>query len=275
MYIYWNPDPVALSVFGISIWYYSLLFIMGTVLSVWVLKRIYREVDIPWGHLQILVVLSVCGLFLGARLGHCLIYDYAYYFSHPLEIFVPVTSLPEGGYVFHGFRGMASHGGLVGWMIALFAYSRITGEKVIRTLDSIALVLPLGACFIRLGNLMNSEMIGYPTDVSWAFVFERVDLFPRHPAQLYEAVGYLGIFGLNMFLYRNVGLDRFRGVFWGLTLVLVFGVRFLIEFLKEHQEAFEDQMGLDLGQWLSIPFILLGIGFVVYAFRSKLKHRNV
>ena len=213
----------------------------------------------PWGQLQILVVLSIAGLFLGARLGHCLVYEYEYYFAHPLEILFPVRVKTDGTVIFSGYRGMASHGGLVGWIIAMVIYSRITGEKVLRTLDTIALVLPLAAGFIRLGNLANSEMIGIETDVPWAFVFERVDLVPRHPAQVYETLAYFFTFGVNLLLYRRIGLERYRGVLLGNTLVLVFVARFLIEFIKERQVPFEDQMNLDVGQVLSIPFILLGI----------------
>lgn len=217
----------------------------------------------PWEHLQILVMLSISGLFLGARLGHCLLYEYEYYFAHPLEILLPIRVKTDGTVVFSGYQGMASHGGLVGWMIAMVIYSRLTGEKVLRTLDTIALVLPLAAGFIRLGNLANSEIIGVETDLPWAFIFERVDLVPRHPAQIYEALAYFFTFGVNLLLYRRLGLNRGGGVLLGNTLVLVFVARFLIEFIKERQAPFEDQMHLDVGQVLSIPFILLGIFLLV------------
>ena len=262
-YIEWNIDPVALRVGGIPIMYYSLLLIAGTVLSVWILKRVYKENGMPWEHLQILVMLSITGLFLGARLGHCLLYEYEYYFAHPLEILLPIRVKTDGSVVFSGYQGMASHGGLVGWMIAMVIYSRLTGEKVLRTLDTIALVLPLAAGFIRLGNLANSEIIGVETDLPWAFIFERVDLVPRHPAQIYEALAYFFTFGVNLLLYRRLGLNRGGGVLLGNTLVLVFVARFLIEFIKERQAPFEDQMHLDVGQVLSIPFILLGIFLLV------------
>ena len=262
-YIEWNIDPVALRVGGFPIMYYSLLLIAGTVLSVWILKRVYKENGMPWEHLQVLVMLSITGLFLGARLGHCLLYEYEYYFAHPLEILLPIRVKTDGTVVFSGSQGMASHGGLVGWMIAMVVYSRLTGEKVLRTLDTIALVLPLAAGFIRLGNLANSEIIGVETDLPWAFIFERVDLVPRHPAQIYEALAYFFTFGVNLLLYRRLGLNRGRGVLLGNTLVLVFAARFLIEFVKERQVPFEDQMHLDVGQVLSIPFILLGVFLLV------------
>ena len=262
-YIEWNIDPVALRVGGFPIMYYSLLLIAGTVLSVWILKRVYKENGMPWEHLQVLVMLSITGLFLGARLGHCLLYEYEYYFAHPLEILFPIRVKTDGTVIFSGYQGMASHGGLVGWMIAMVVYSRLTGEKVLRTLDTIALVLPLAAGFIRLGNLANSEIIGVETDLPWAFIFERVDLVPRHPAQIYEALAYFFTFGVNLLLYRRLGLNRGRGVLLGNTLVLVFAARFLIEFVKERQVPFEDQMHLDVGQVLSIPFILLGVFLLV------------
>ena len=262
-YIEWTIDPVALRVGGFPIMYYSLLLIAGTVLSVWILKRVYKENGMPWEHLQVLVMLSITGLFLGARLGHCLLYEYEYYFAHPLEILLPIRVKTDGTVVFSGYQGMASHGGLVGWMIAMVVYSRLTGEKVLRTLDTIALVLPLAAGFIRLGNLANSEIIGVETDLPWAFIFERVDLVPRHPAQIYEALAYFFTFGVNLLLYRRLGLNRGRGVLLGNTLVLVFAARFLIEFVKERQVPFEDQMHLDVGQVLSIPFILLGVFLLV------------
>ena len=194
-YIEWNIDPVVFRVADIPVMYYSLLLIAGTVLSVWILKRVYKENGMPWEQLQILVMLSIAGLFLGARLGHCLVYEYEYYFAHPLEILFPIRVKTDGTVIFSGYQGMASHGGLVGWIIAMVIYSWITGEKVLRTLATIALVLPLAAGFIRLGNLANSEMIGIETDVPWAFVFERVDLVPRHPAQVYEALAYFLLLG--------------------------------------------------------------------------------
>lgn len=262
-YIEWNIDPVVFRVADIPVMYYSLLLIAGTVLSVWILKRVYKENGMPWEHLQILVMLSITGLFLGARLGHCLLYEYEYYFAHPLEMLLPIRVKTDGTVVFSGYQGMASHGGLVGWIIAMVIYSRLTGEKVLRTLDTIALVLPLAAGFIRLGNLANSEIIGVETDLPWAFIFERVDGVPRHPAQIYEALAYFFTFGVNLLLYRRLGLNRGGGVLLGNTLVLVFVARFLIEFIKERQAPFEDQMHLDVGQVLSIPFILLGIFLLV------------
>ncbi len=269
MKIEWDIDPVAFWVGDFPIMYYSLLLIAGTVLSVWLLKRVYRENGIPWMHLQMLVMLSITGLFLGARVGHCLFYEPTYYGDHPLEILLPIRKLADGQIVFSGYPGLASHGGLVGWMIAMVIYTRITGERILQTLDTIALVLPLAAGFIRLGNLANSEMVGIQTDVSWAFVFCQVDLLPRQPAQIYEAMAYFFVFGVNWLFYKKIGLKHRNGLLLGNTLVWVFTARFFIEFLKERQVSFERQLPLDMGQLLSIPFILFGLFLLVRASKAK------
>jgi len=204
------------------------------------------------------------GIFLGARLGHCLFYEPSYFFNHPLEIILPIQPLIGGGYKFIGYQGLASHGGSIGLIIALILYSKKTNESIIKTLDLIAIVAPLGACFIRLANLMNSEIIGIPTMVPWAFIFVREDNLPRHPAQLYEAIVYLTIFGLMYYLYRTKREKLQNGFFFGLVITLIFVARFFIEFIKEKQVPFEKQMQLDMGQLLSVPFIIVGIVFIVY-----------
>ena len=268
-YIYWDADPVFIRIGAIPIYYYSLSFIAGTVLSVWILKKLFQENGISWVNLQLLVVWSTVSLFVGARLGHCLFYEPDYFLSHPLEIFLPITAKADGGYLFTGYQGMASHGGALGLIVALILYSVCRHQPVIRTLDHIAIVLPLAAAFIRIGNLMNSEMIGIPTGMAGAFVFERVDAIPRHPAQLYEALAYLVVFFLNIGLYRKTGIGKYPGLYWGMMLSLVFIARFGIEFVKEKQVPLEEGMILDLGQVLSIPFILIGIVFLVYAFKKR------
>ena len=268
-YIHWDADPVFIRIGAIPIYYYSLSFIAGTVLSVWILKKLFQENGISWVNLQLLVVWSTVSLFVGARLGHCLFYEPDYFLSHPLEIFLPITAKADGGYLFTGYQGMASHGGALGLVVALILYSVCRHQPVIRTLDHIAIVLPLAAAFIRIGNLMNSEMIGIPTGMAGAFVFERVDAIPRHPAQLYEALAYLVVFFLNIGLSRKTGIGKYPGLYWGMMLSLVFIARFGIEFVKEKQVPLEEGMILDLGQVLSIPFILIGIVFLIYAFKKR------
>jgi prolipoprotein diacylglyceryl transferase len=213
------------------------------------------------------------GVFAGARLAHCLFYEPSYYFSHPLEIILPIQPNADGGYKFSGFQGLASHGGTLGLIIALIIYARKTKESILKTVDLIAIVAPLGACFIRLANLMNSEINGIPTNVPWAFIFVREDNLPRHPAQLYEAISYLLIFGLMLYLYKTRRENLKNGFFFGLVITLIFVARFFIEFFKEKQVPFEEQMQFDMGQLLSIPFIVLGIGFMIYGFIKTNKNK--
>ena len=267
-YINWDISPEAVRLGPLPVSWYSLLFIAGAALCVVVLRRVYACEGLPWARLQQLVVVTVVSLFLGARLGHCLFYEPAYYLRHPLEIFLPVARAADGGLVFTGYRGMASHGAALALVIAFAVHARLTRQSVVGLLDRLAIVLPLGAVFLRLGNLANSEIIGLPTDVPWAFVFGRVDHLPRHPAQLYEAAAYLAVFAATLAAYRRGGLRR-RGLIWGLFLTLTFSARFLIEFTKERQVPFEHDLALSLGQWLSLPFILLGAAFLIAALRRS------
>jgi prolipoprotein diacylglyceryl transferase len=268
-FIDWNINPAIFSIFGFPIRYYGILFVTGLVLSIAILKWIYRIEKIPQENLEKLSIYGIIGIFIGARLGHCLFYEPSYYLNHPLEIVLPIQPNGMGGYKIAGFQGLASHGGTLGLIIALILYSKKTKESIIKTVDLIAIVAPLGAVFIRLANLMNSEIIGIPTDVPWAFIFSRVDNIPRHPAQLYEAMSYLMIFGLLFILYKKKREFTGSGIFFGITISMIFTARFLIEFIKEKQVSFEHQMQLDMGQLLSIPFILIGLVFVLYGMKRK------
>jgi prolipoprotein diacylglyceryl transferase len=263
-YIYWNVNPVIFTIFGISLRYYSLLFIGGLILCIYILSLIFKKENIPLDFLEKLSIYGVIGIFVGARLGHCLFYEPDYYFAHPLEMILPIQQLPSGGYKFIGYQGLASHGGALGLIIALILYTFKTKQSLITTLDLIAVVAPLGSCFIRLGNLMNSEIIGMPATKPWAFIFARVDNIPRHPAQLYEALVYLLIFVIVLFLYKQIRQKLQNGFFFGLTLTLIFVARFFIEFIKERQVPFEENLTIDMGQILSIPYIIVGIAFMVY-----------
>lgn len=265
-YIHWNINPEIINIFGISIRYYGTLFVSGLLLCIYILNWIYKNEGIPLDRLEKLSIYGVIGIFVGARLAHCLFYEPTYYFSHPLEIILPIQSTADGEYKFSGFQGLASHGGTLGLIIALIIYAKKTKESIIKTIDLIAIVAGLGACFIRLANLMNSEIIGIPTNVPWAFIFVREDNLPRHPAQLYEAISYLLIFGLVLYLYKTRREKLENGFFFGLVITLIFVARFFIEFIKEKQVPFEEQMKFDMGQLLSIPFIALGIGFMIYGF---------
>ena len=275
-FIHWDINPEIINIMGFSLRYYGILFAGGIMLSAFILKQIFKNENIPLHKLDTLTIYGVIGIFAGARLGHCLFYDPSYYFNHPLEMLLPIQLTDSGEYKFTGYQGLASHGGAVGLIIALILYSRKTQESIINTIDLIGVVAPLGACFIRLGNLMNSEMIGFPTNVPWAFIFEREDNLPRHPTQLYEAISYLSIFLLIFYLYKTNRPKLQNGFFFGISISLIFIARFFIEFLKVRQVSFEEQMQLDMGQLLSIPFILIGLGFVIYELMKtkRDKHEN-
>ena len=262
-YIHWNIDPEIVNVFGVSIRYYGLFFVGGLVACVLILGWIFKKEQLPSNNVEKLAVYGLIGLFAGARLGHCLFYEPAYYLSHPLEMLLPITFLPNGGVKFIGYQGLASHGGALGLFIALIIYSCKTKHSLIDIIDLIAVAAALGSGFIRIGNLFNSEIIGIPTTQTWGFVFERVDQVPRHPAQLYEAISYFLIFALTITLYKTKRDSLKNGFFLGLTLTLIFIARFFIEFIKEKQVAFEADMLLNMGQILSIPYIVLGIFFLI------------
>jgi phosphatidylglycerol:prolipoprotein diacylglycerol transferase len=262
-YIHWNPDPEIINIFGISIRYYGLLFVTGLILCIYFLGRIYKRENIPSEHLDKLTIYGMIGIIVGARLGHCLFYEPSYYLSHPLEMILPISFPHGGGIKFTGYQGLASHGGALGVLIALYFYSRKTKHSMIDTLDLIAVVSGLTG-FIRLGNFMNSEIIGMPTTKPWGVIFERIDNIPRHPAQLYEAISYFIIFAIMIILYNKMRERLKNGFFFGLVLVLIFIARFVIEFVKEDQVGFEDGMTLNMGQLLSLPYIIVGSGFMIY-----------
>jgi phosphatidylglycerol---prolipoprotein diacylglyceryl transferase len=273
-YIHWNADPEIINILGISIRYYGLLFVSGLVLCIFILDWMYKRENIPSEHLQILSIYGMIGILGGARLGHCLFYEPAYYFSHPLEIILPITFPPEGGIKFIGFQGLASHGGVLGLLITLYLYSRKTNHSMIDTIDLIAVVAGLSFGFIRIGNFMNSEIIGNQTTLPWGVIFERVDNLPRHPAQLYEAISYFIIFAIMMILYIKMR-DRLKnGFFFGFATVLFVTARFIIEFVKENQVGFENGMTINMGQLLSLPYLVVGIGFIIYGLLKTRKLLN-
>ena len=260
--ILWNPSDTALSFGPFTIHWYSLCWLIGLALAYLIVQRLYREQKVKEGLFDPLFVYCFIGILVGARLGHCLFYQPDIFLSswhHFVEIFIPIEFLSDGSWHFTGYRGLASHGGTLGLMIALWAYVRKTDMNLWQVLDNIAIATPVTACFIRLGNLMNSEIIGKVSDVPWAFVFERIDNLPRHPGQLYEAIAYAILFFIGWRLYRRMPQRVGTGYFFGLCLAYIFTARFFIEFTKEVQEAFEASLPLDMGQLLSLPFIVLGV----------------
>ena len=269
-YIVWNPDLEAFRLGPLAVRWYGLMWIIGLALAYFVVKKLYKEQKIKDEYFDPLFIYCFFGILIGARLGHCIFYEPDYFLTSGkglIEMILPIRFLPEGGFKLIGYAGLASHGGTLGLMIALWMYVRKTKLGIWTVLDNIAIATGTTACFIRLGNLMNSEIIGKVTDVPWAFIFEHVDKVPRHPGQLYEAIAYAILFCIMWTIYKRshqhptsntqhpqVG----TGWYFGFCLTYIFTFRFLIEYTKEIQEAFEASLPLDMGQILSIPFILLG-----------------
>ncbi|MEW6509145.1 MAG: prolipoprotein diacylglyceryl transferase [Bacteroidota bacterium] len=250
--IYWDVSPDIFSIGPFLIRWYGLLFALSFIIGYQILNVIFKKESKPDTILNDLVWYMIIATVLGARLGHCFFYNPAYYLANPLEILQ----------VWKG--GLASHGSAIGILIALYIFVKKHKEyNFLWILDRIVITVALGGFFIRMGNLFNSEIIGIPANVPWSFVFASVDGIPRHPAQLYEAIANLSIFIFLMSYYlRHSGKFK-NGLLSGWFLILVFGLRFFIEFVKEDQTYFEKGWLLNMGQLLSIPFVLLGIYFVL------------
>ena len=262
LYILWNPDLVAFNIGPISVFWYSLCWLIGLASAYFIVKRLYKEQKIKPELFDPLFIYCFVGILVGMRLGHCLLYDPDYFLSsgkHIVEMILPIHFMADGSWKFTGYEGLASHGGTIGLIIALWLYVRRTKVNIWRVLDNVAIATPVTACFIRLGNLMNSEIIGKATDVPWAFIFERVDMTPRHPGQLYEAIAYAIFFFVGWYFYRKKPQRVGTGFFFGLCITLIFTARFFIEFTKDIQKDFEASMLLNMGQLLSIPFVIIGI----------------
>lgn len=262
LYITWDPSDTALTFGPFAIHWYSMCWLIGLALAYLIVQRLYKEQKVKEGLFDPLFIYCFVGILAGARLGHCLFYQPDVFLSswqHFIEIFMPIHIGDDGSWRFTGYRGLASHGGTLGLMLALWMYVRRTKMNVWQVLDNIAIATPVTACFIRLGNLMNSEIIGRITDVPWAFIFERVDSMPRHPGQLYEAITYALLFFIGWRIYRKHPERVGTGYFFGLCLAYIFTARFFIEYTKEVQEAFEQALPLNMGQLLSIPFVIIGI----------------
>lgn len=273
-YINWDFDPEIANILGFPLKYYGLLFACGLIISMRVLKKIFKTENLNDNAYEALFIYGILGIFVGARLGHCLFYDFDYYSKNLLEIILPIKKTLNGGYKFIGYAGLASHGGTIGLIFSLYLFSKKYKIQYLKVLDLIALVAPIGATFIRLANLMNSEMIGNPTNMPWAFIFKKIDNIPRHPAQLYEAISYLIIFLVVYTIYKTKNIKLGGGFYFGLVITLIFLMRILIEFVKINQVQFEDKMPLNMGQILSVPFIIIGIYFIFYNLRNKENYKQ-
>ncbi|WP_282085490.1 prolipoprotein diacylglyceryl transferase [Aquimarina algiphila] len=268
--IEWNVDPEIVTLFGVfPLRYYGLLFVTGLLLGYGLVKRIYKSEGVPTENLEKLSTFLFIGVLVGARLGHCLFYDFAYFSQHPLEIFLPFK-ITDDNWHFTGFTGLASHGGTIGAILAILLYCYKNKTSLLWVMDRVAIGAPITAAFIRFGNFMNSEIYGKPTESNYGVIFMRDDMIPRHPTQLYEAFSYLIIFGILWYCYKKTDLIQHKGFILGLLMATLFSARLLLEVFKENQVAFEDEMLLNMGQLLSIPFIGIGIALIVM---SRMKNK--
>jgi len=261
MFFHWNIDPVLASAGPLAIRWYGIFFAAAFVSGVIIMQWIYRKEKLPSTALDNLFWYIIVGTVVGARLGHCLLYDPAYYLSSPFEIF----KIWEGG--------LASHGGALGILLALYLYTRRLGSpSYLWLLDRVAIPAALGGFFIRIGNFFNSEIVGTPTSGWWAVVFERVDQIPRHAVQMYEALAYGIIFCFLLFLYRRYWDILRGGLLLGTFFVAVFTIRLILEFVKTPQAAYETHWIFSVGQWLSIPFIVLGLALLLQSMKRAKKN---
>lgn len=252
-YINWDVNPEIIRVGGFAIRWYGLLFALAFYFGYLIMAKVFKKEKIDIKVLDQLAIYMIVGTVIGARLGHCLFYQPEYYLSRPLEI----LKIWEGG--------LASHGAALGILLAVYFFARKSHMTYLWILDRVVMVVALAGFMIRTGNLMNSEIFGHPTNLPWGFIFHRADpdLIPRHPTQIYEAIGYLFICLGLLHLYFRAKKPLGEGYLFGLFLTVLFGLRFVLEFLKEPQVEFESQLSINLGQSLSIPFILFGL-YILY-----------
>lgn len=265
--IHWNVDPVLIHIGSYGLRWYSMGFLVAFVLGYYIVRWMFRREGVRENYLESMLMYIFVAVLVGARLGHCLFYEPDYFCTsaHWTEIFWPFH---EGR--FTGFQGLASHGAAIGILVALWLYWRRYGMNPVWFLDRLVVVVALGGAFIRLGNLFNSEIYGVETTLPWGFVFERNgETVPKHPTQLYESLSYFVIFGVSLWYYvRKKGQFR-TGTVFGWWLVALFGVRLMVEFVKNDQVDFEAGMALNMGQLLSLPFIVGGFVVAWLAHKEK------
>ena len=260
----WNPSPEIFKIGSFAVRYYSLMFVIAFMLGLFLMKKIFINDKIPIEKLDSLFIYTIVATLLGARIGHFLFYEPEFLFRKPLEVLLPFRFSPK--FEFTGYAGLASHGAAIGIITAMYFFSKNVLQKpILFILDRITIPVAIAGVFIRLGNLMNSEIIGKPTNSDYGFIFRKLgEDFPRHPTQLYEAFGYLLVFILLWFVYWKTDKMKKSGYLFGLFFALLWSVRFFVEFFKEKQiEGGENWMfGLNTGQVLSIPLILIGLYFM-------------
>ncbi|MBL4662895.1 MAG: prolipoprotein diacylglyceryl transferase [Flavobacteriaceae bacterium] len=267
----WDPSE-GISLGFYTIQYYSLMFVISFIVGWFIMKKIYTNENVSLLKLDSLFIYMVLAILIGARLGHVIFYQSELITEDFFSIFLPISTVD--GIKFTGFRGLASHGAAIGVIIAMLIYNKkvLKGRPILWILDRVVVPVAFGAILVRIGNFMNSEIIGNPTNSDFGVVFTKLgEDFPRHPAQLYEALGYVFVFLLLLFVYWKTEKSKQRGYIFGLFLVTLWSVRFIVEFFKKSQQGFEDMLGntLSTGQWLSIPFIIAGVYFMWQSTKKK------
>lgn len=269
--IIWDVDPRVFTGFEFLRWY-GICWLVGVLIGYRIMLMIYQSEGIPSIELEKLATYVMLGAIIGARLGHILFYDAIYYWHHPIEI-LPFRLEPT--FQFTGLAGLASHGGILGAFLALYLFHRKVPRGYFWYLDRLVIAgVALGG-LIRLGNFMNSEIIGTSSDLPWAFVFSRIDQVPRHPSQLYEAIFYLVLAIVLYLTWKSGKYKKKPGYLFGLGIFLIFIQRFLIEFVKENQVAFEEGLALNMGQFLSIPLILTGLLTMLWSLKRKVGNHSI
>ena len=272
----WAPNEIFISLGPIAIHWYSIMFIIAFSLGYYIISKIYINDKKPVELVEPLLIYVVLGTLIGARLGEVFFYNWEYFQNNLIEILLPIkkdsnSSLLFGmidGFKFVGYRGLASHGATIGIITSMFIYkNKFKYDSVLWIFDRIVIPIAIGGMFVRIGNFFNSEIVGNYTGNNFGIIFSnRGEIYPRHPAQLYEAFGYLILFILLWNLYWKSDFKNQKGFLFGLFLICLFTIRVLVEFVKESQGGFEDQLGiLSTGQWLSIPFILIGIFLMIFS----------
>lgn len=265
LFVHWHLNPEIFHIGGLSVRWYGLLFVSGFILGYWMFTKFCKREGVSQDILEPLLYTLIIGTLVGARLGHCIFYQPDYYFGS-WKGFFEIFQIWKGG--------LASHGGALVLFFCMLWFSRHYGKKYhfdfLWLLDHLAIPVAFAAAFIRLGNLCNSEIYGDVTNLPWGFIFElRGETEPKHPTQLYESLSYLVLGLVLVWLYVKKLDKMYRGMFMGIFFTVCFGMRILIEFIKEPQVEFEETMTLNMGQLLSIPFVILGIGLIVYACIKK------
>ena len=268
-YIIWNADPVLFRIGNVVIRWYSVLLVLSFYISYLCVDYIFEREHVSKTTMHTFGIYIIIGLFLGGRLVHCLFYEPEYYLKFPLDMIKPWRGELGNGAKFVGYRGMSGHGSAIGIVLGLVINAIRTKTSIIWIIDRIAIFGPLIGFFVRIGNLFNSEILGTSSTLPWAFIFRRVDGTPRHPVQLYEAIIYLIIFFICWEYYKRKSGTEKPGSILGLVLVLVYVSRFLLEFFKADQSRIESTMNLNMGQVLSIPFIIIGIVLLIRPVRNR------